>query len=108
MTKPTAERQAAIDANLEKYDSKTAWHSPDEQGIYRVPDGVEIWFEKEITEADGEKYKHLIFATWIDASIATAAQIHYCVTEFRSALHYEKNRGEKKLCYLESKGYIRQ
>lgn len=108
MTRTTAERQAAILANLEKYDEKTAGYTPLNQGIYRVEDGVEIWFEKEITK-DGEKFRHLIFAAWIDITIATAAQIHYVVTEFRTALQYAKSRTEDNPnCYLESRGYIRQ
>ena len=108
MTIISAERQAAIDANLEKYDFKTCMHSPEKQGIYRVEDGVEVWFEKEIT-TDGEKFKHLIFAAWIDATIATGAQISHVVTEFRTALHYGKNKSEDNPnCYLESRGMVRQ
>lgn len=100
MTEYELVQLAAIEKYLEQYPEKANAITPTEMGIYRVSDGVEIWFEQG-TNGDAV----LIFASWIAKRIATAAQINSTIKEFRASLKFSKSKSKTdKRVYLEARG----
>ena len=85
---------------MQRYPFKLRAICPDKMGIYRVPDGCEIWFEQKLK---GEN--NIFLAAWLTTKLCTDNDIHNTVTEFRAGVQFTKaNPGE---LFLESRGFTK-